>query len=258
MLTVRHEREERRRRRERNFHRIDNSENDDDDFIHVTLTNEFKCALNIVPINFLSYNCGPMNLQCIHCNAYHFSSEITSRDRNSFALCCHKGKAVLPPLRQSPFFKSLYEGLRSDVAVIKRRSRNYFENIRSFNSSFAMVSSEAKIDDAVAQGVYHFKIHDVFYHRSGPLMHAENVQARPCYAQLYFYDVDTANAFRLREASNQKCDSNLMREIVLELNRINPFVRTFISMKDHCNLPGNEHKDMTLVITRETRNFGRF
>ena len=45
----------------------------------------------------------------------------------------------------------------------------YFENIRKYNLSFAMVSSEAKISDTVMRGVYHFKIHNVFYHRSGPV-----------------------------------------------------------------------------------------
>ena len=32
-----------------------------------------------------------------------------------------------------------------------------------------MVSSEAKISDTVTHGVYRFKIHDIFYHRSGPM-----------------------------------------------------------------------------------------
>lgn len=239
LLTLRGER--RRRIRERNVN--------DNNVILIPLMDSFKCALNIIPNNFDSYNCGFMDLQCIHCNAYHFSSEITSGHRNSFSLCCHKGKAVLPPFRQNQFFNSLFEGLQSDDVLIKRRSRNYFENIRSFNSTFAMVSSEAKIDDTVAQGVYHFKIHDVFYHRSGPLTHAAYARARPCYAQLYFYDVDTANAFRSREASNQTCDPDLMREISFELNRVNPFVRTFISMRDHCQKPANQHKEMSLLIT---------
>ena len=50
-----------------------------------------------------------------------------------------------------------------------------------------MVSSEAKVSEAVTSGVYHFKIHDVFYHRSGPMT------AAPC------YDVDTAINYRLQE-----------------------------------------------------------
>ena len=61
----------------------------------------------------------------------------------------------------------MYDGLTSNEPSMKRKSTNYFENIRKHNSSFAMVSSEPKISDTVTRGVYHFIIHDVFYHRSG-------------------------------------------------------------------------------------------
>ena len=37
----------------------------------------------------------------------------------------------------------------------------------------------------------------------------------PCYAQLYFYDVDTAINYRLQEYFNKKCNKTLMREISL-------------------------------------------
>lgn len=63
-----------------------------------------------------------------------------------------------------------------------------------------MVSSEAKVSEAVTSGVYHFKIHDVFYHRSGPMTAAYG--RSPSYAQLYFYDVDTAINYRLQNRCN--------------------------------------------------------
>ena len=70
-----------------------------------------------------------------------------------------------------------------------------------------MVSSEAKVSEAVTSGVYHFKIYDNFYHRSGP-MNAVYCRS-PCYAQLHFYDVDPAINYRLQEHFNQTCNNNL-------------------------------------------------
>lgn len=172
------------RNRDRQRHRQNNS---NDNASHILVDN-FKCALNPFPNNFVSHDCGEINLRCVHCGAKNFESEITMNNRNSFTLCCHKGKAVLPPLSQNNFFNNLYEGLSSNDQGIKNRTKNFFDNIRSFNSSFAMISSEAEIDESGRRGIYHFKIHNVFYHRSGPLINnntQNHAQAR--YAQLYFY-----------------------------------------------------------------------
>lgn len=109
-----------------------------------------------------------------------------------------------------------------------------------------MVSSETKISDTVTRGVYHFKIHDFFYHISGPM--TVGYGRSPRYAQLYFYDFDTAVNYRLREHYNQTCNNNIMREISLELERIHPFVRSFIAMKDHCQRVENQNKEICMLI----------
>lgn len=70
----------------------------------------------------------------------------------------------------------------------------------------------------------------------------------PCYAQLYFYDVDTAINYRLSEHFNRACSNNLMREISFELERSNPFVRSFIAMKDHCQRIENQNKEICMLI----------
>lgn len=194
---------ERRERRSRSNTVANNDEHNDIldfgrsqnlDLIDI-LNDNFKDASNVVPRNFDSFDCGPMELICRFCQAKHFNSEVTQRDMNAFTVCCHKGKVSLLPLTENDFFNDLFNGLSSNDSNVKRRSKNFFENIRSFNSAFAMVSSEAKIDNAVMQGVYHFKIHDVFYHRAGAL--TSEYGRPPCYAQLYFYDVDTAVNHRL-------------------------------------------------------------
>ena len=42
--------------------------------------------------------------------------------------------------------------------------------------------------------------------------------------------------------------NNIMREISLELECINPFVRSFIAMKDHCQRVENQNKDICMLI----------
>lgn len=143
-LTRRSERQSRRDRysstlNDRPNVNLNSLQNDEIIFI-----DSFKCALNIIPRIFNSFDCGLMHLQCRFCNAKHFESEVTLGDRTAFTSCCHKSKAILPALSQNDFFKSLYDGLISNEPLIKSRSKNYFENIRKYNSSFAMVSSEVK------------------------------------------------------------------------------------------------------------------
>lgn len=92
---------------------------------------------------------------------------------------------------------------------------NFSTEVSTFHYFFTIsikLSSEAKVADTVLQGIYHFKIHDVFYHRSGSL--TAGYGREPCYAQLYFYDVDTAVNYRLRQQNNSNCKQNLMRSII--------------------------------------------
>lgn len=201
---------------------IENVANIIDDSNEIDLLDSFKSALKEIPSNFKCYDAALMNFRCKFCSARHFESEITANDRDKFTSCCHKGKIELPPLTQNDFFKALFDGLASADQTIKRRSKNYFDNIRQFNAAFAMISSEAKVANTISHGVYHFKIHDVFYHRAAPLIPANDTS--PSYAQLYFYDVDTAVNYRMQVQSNASCDNDLMREIAIELERVNSFI----------------------------------
>ena len=119
-----------------------------DDMIDV-LEDSYKCALNVVPCTFHSSYLGSLEMCCLFCSAKHFRSEVTLRNTQTFTLCCHKGKVVLPSPTQNLFFKQLWEGLSSNDISLKNRSKNYFQNIRSYNSSFAMVSSETKLSENI-------------------------------------------------------------------------------------------------------------
>lgn len=45
--------------------------------------------------NIERYRIGPMNVNCIHCNARHFKTEQVSRKQRSFMDCCAHGKVKL-------------------------------------------------------------------------------------------------------------------------------------------------------------------
>lgn len=249
-LTARIERDRNRVAMRRNVNTNDardfnNLVDNDDDLIHI-LEDSYKIAFVSIPRHFDGHECGLMNLRCMSCFAKHFKFEITGGDSDIFTSCCHKGKVRLPELGQVEFFKLLYDGLISNDRLTQQLSKNYFENIRQYNSAFAMISSEAQVADTILHGVYHFKIHDVFYHRAGSL--SVPYGDSPRYAQLYFYDTDTAVTHRMHQLSNQSCDSGLMRRIAESLQTINPFVRSFMTMRDICNQHENAEKEISMFI----------
>lgn len=217
-----------------------------DESSSVELQESYKCALNMPPRNFNSYTLGNMTLRCSFCSAKHFQLEITGRESDAFSLCCHKGKVMLPALTPNNYFEKLLKDVNSTNVANKKRAQNYLANIRSYNASFAMVSSEAQLDENVLNGVYHFKIHNVFYHRIGAVQNLPN--RVPCYAQLYFYDVETALQYRMSERSNVRCDLGIMRSLAEELYRVNPFIRSFKTMSEYCQQPENSAAEVSMVI----------
>ena len=76
----------------------------------VNLRDTFKCARPVIPSFFYSYDCGLMDLECRFSNTKRFESEVTLGDRTAFTSCCHKGKAILPPLNQYEYFKYFKTG----------------------------------------------------------------------------------------------------------------------------------------------------
>ena len=130
-------------------------------------------------------------------------------ERTAFTSFCHKRKAILPALSQNEYFKSLYDGFTSNEPSIKESQTIILKTF--VNTIHHLLWLAQKLKFRIQLRVYHFKIHDVFYHRSGPM--TAGYGHSPCYAQLYFYDVDTAVNYRLREHYNQTCNNNTMREI---------------------------------------------
>jgi hypothetical protein len=165
------------------------------------------------------YSVGKLkNIQnrCCYCQAYRFDGEA----RN----CCQNGKVDLQPLRAYPDqLKPLFS--RNDAM-----SRNFFKNIRKYNSAMAFASFGAKMASFSGNGPYCFKIHGQLYHRTGSL-HPQD-DASPIYSQLYIIEGDQAVEARLNNRPNSDCLPGVMQLLTVILNEINPYAAAYKHMKE--------------------------
>lgn len=123
---------------------------------------------------------------CQYCGALHwFAERVEKRKKTNptkFSGCCLNGKVLVPYSKMPPVLLwDLIVG--NDV-----RSRNFIENIRSYNSIFAFTSFGGKIESGVNNGggPPQFIISGQNYHRIGSLL--PNFGEAPKFAQLYIYD----------------------------------------------------------------------
>ncbi|XP_031639257.1 putative uncharacterized protein DDB_G0286901, partial [Contarinia nasturtii] len=69
---------------------------------------------------------------------------------------------------------------------------------------------------------------------------------RPIYAQLYFFDTDTANYSRMNNQNNERCLRSVMNKISEELDRVNPYVGSFRKM--HEQIVQFPRKELSIVM----------
>ena len=162
-----------------------------------------------------THNCGRMNIICEFCLSKNFSSEQPAD--KLFSHCCHKGLIKLPAIRTSAIIERL-------MTRQHEHSSNFFENIRSINSSLAFASMGANIVPPPGYGPYCFRINGQIYHRTGAL-HPVNDDPRK-FAQLYILDPDMAANHRMNISSNADCNPDLMRQLSTFLHNCNPFVES--------------------------------
>ena len=171
-------------------------------------------AARIFPSTVARFSCGPMTRVCQHCRALRFDNESLN--------CCHNGKVSLPLLSPYP------DELRHLLTQKSVESTNFLENIRRYNSAFAMASMGASIVQPPGRGPYCFRIHGQIYHRSGTL-HPPPGKPRT-YSQLYILEGQQAVQARLSHAENQDCRNDVMQTILNVLQRLNPFVAAYKQM----------------------------
>lgn len=144
--------------------------------------------------NVVEYYIGSMDVTCIHCNAKYFAAEKISNKGNSFLDCCDHSAVNLQPLPELPeFLKSLFDG--SHI-----KSSDFFNHIRSYNSSFSFASFNANLVNFQERrpGPYCFKIHGQIYYQINTALYATQNE-NPTYGQLFIVDSNEAINHRLNK-----------------------------------------------------------
>ncbi|XP_044597177.1 uncharacterized protein LOC123273764 [Cotesia glomerata] len=190
--------------------------------VHIANNNTGNNVINnVIRENYI----GQMNVLCMHCTAKHFKNEMVANKGNSFNDCCHHGEVKLDPLPDFPIIlKSLFESTHE-------KSKNFFERIRNFNSSFSFASFNANLVDLSAQrrGPYCFKIQGQIYYQMNTSLYPSYNES-PSYGQLFI--VDSAEAVDFRAERNAQCDREILVIIEEILRTHNKFVMSYQMMKD--------------------------
>ena len=124
------------------------------------------------------WNFGKPTHRCKHCNALLWYEERlrpkVSTKTPTFGMCCKQGKIRLPPLKKPPqYLDNLLNGEGKD-------SKNFRENIRSYNSMFSFTSTGGIVDREInnGHGPYVFRLHGQNYHHIGTLIPKEGSKPR--------------------------------------------------------------------------------
>ena len=117
-----------------------------------------------------------------------YDERISKRVRTTnprFNLCCGGGKVELPLLQNPPkyLYQLLYDHDTSD-------SKNYQQNIRTYNMMFAFTSAGIKFDKSInhSRGPPTIRIQGQPCHRIGSMLPMPGKE--PKFAQLYIFDTE--------------------------------------------------------------------
>lgn len=122
------------------------------------------------------------------------------------------------------------------TGVDKSLSAHFFENIRYYNSMFAITSMGVRVIESIndGRGPYVFKISGQLCHRIGSLLPRDG--HRPEYAQLYIFDTDNEVRNRMNVAtytgSNFSPRQDIVAALIDMLNTHNPIVQLFRTARD--------------------------
>ncbi|XP_057433563.1 uncharacterized protein LOC130726329 [Lotus japonicus] len=202
----------------------ESSSEEEDELPYEVTSNEFEEYADI----------GDMKYSCQYCGALHWFAERTGNTKitnpTKFMTCCLKGKVLIPFLQKAPAL--LWELVMGhDV-----RSRNFIENIRSYNSVFSFTSFGGKIETGLNNGggPPQFVISGQNYHRIGSLL--PKIGENPKFAQLYIYDTQNEIQNRSRHFRNVDKNGGLNESLIKDLgdmfDKSNVLVHSFRMARD--------------------------
>ncbi|KYN14600.1 ATP-dependent DNA helicase PIF1 [Trachymyrmex cornetzi] len=169
------------------------------------------------------YYIGSMDVSCIHCNAKHFAAEKISNKGNSFHDCCNHGAVHLESLSQPPqFLRNLFDSSHA-------KCNNFFQYIRSYNSSFSFASFNANLVNFRNRrsGPYCFKIQGQIYYQINTALYATQNE-NPTYGQLFIIDANEAINYRLTD--NSELDLEIIQNLESLMRESNVFAQSYQMM----------------------------
>ncbi|KAK9056547.1 hypothetical protein SSX86_023909 [Deinandra increscens subsp. villosa] len=167
---------------------------------------------------------------CEFCCAYFWYAErltsTASSKRPEYSICCRGGAVKIKyPINPSEGVRALFQ------------DHSFIENVRAYNSMFAMTSFGAEIDNSVndGRGPPVFKVGGQVSHWLGSLCPAAD--KAPSFLQLYIYDTANEVSNRLSHFSPQKKRQllpSVVNTLIEILNGCNSLVRLFRTARDIC------------------------
>ena len=162
-----------------------------------------------------------MNILCTHCHAKHFPQEKV-QNKTSFDDWCNHGKVILQQVPEFPNeLKQLFQGTHE-------KSKEFFKNIRRYNSSLSFASFNANITNFNDRrpGPFCFKIQEQIYYKINTALNPESGQ-NPSHGQLFIYDGDEAVKYRLAYSNT---DSEIMKMLDEMMRTYNVFAKSYMMM----------------------------
>ena len=226
-----------------------------------TLRNLYKAAVKNSDNFFLPTKChlGGLSKKCTFCGAMHFKSENTLK-------CCHNGKlSHLPTSNPNcPLeLKNLF--LNSDST-----SKNFRDFIRQYNNANAFASLGAKVE-SIPGGVFCYKVSGEIVHASAnniPIdlsLNSSNlctaVSREMSYAELFFYDTNTAVNIRMGNPLNSVCSRQIMSVLTHVINESSPYAECYRKLRNvyeseinRARSSNTEVRNVSLVFSRNSND----
>ncbi|GBM15368.1 hypothetical protein AVEN_199630-1 [Araneus ventricosus] len=139
-------------------------------------------AIHFIEAQVETHNCGPMKIICQFRKSKNFAAERPSDGR--FTSCCGKGKIKLEKPSDALSDDFLYPNFLLDLLTNPNKPdyKNFYDNIRSYNSAVSFASMGTKVVDFSGGGPYVFKVQGQIRHLT---CHIQSVNGQaPQYAQL--------------------------------------------------------------------------
>lgn len=171
---------------------------------------------------------GDCSFLCEFCGAFFWYSErVLSKSQKNhpcYSRCCRSGTVILPyPFKPPVVLSTMYA------------DPSFRQNIRAYNSMFAMTSFGAEIDEDINKGTgpYVFKLSSQVSHWVGSFSPEDS--KGPRFLQLYMVDTDHELSNRLsafRDPTKQPLDPKVVQVLMDILTVHNEYVQTFKTVKE--------------------------